>query len=136
MDVRSEALPATGVLLRRGLLKRCPRCGSGRLFTRWIQMVDRCPRCNYLFEREEGFFLGAYVINFAAMEIGLIICMIISFGLTLPDPPTGKLAIIGCVVGVIVPILTYPFSKTIWTAIDLAMHRGTADRVGHNRFET
>lgn len=99
-------------------------------------MVERCPGCNYRFEREEGFFLGAYVINFAAMEIGLIISMIVGFGLTLPDPPTAKLAAMGCVVGVVVPIFTYPFSKTIWTAIDLAMHRDTADTVGHNRFET
>jgi hypothetical protein len=25
---------------------------------------------------------------------------------------------------VIAPIVFYPFSKTLWTAIDLAMHRG------------
>jgi hypothetical protein len=98
-------------------------------------MVERCPGCNYRFDREEGFFLGAYVINFGVMELGLIVCMVVAFAVTLPDPPTGKLALIGCAVGVIVPLWFYPYSKTIWTAIDLAMHRNTADRVGHNRFD-
>lgn len=96
-------------------------------------MVDRCPRCRYLFDREEGFFLGAYVVNFAVMELALAITMIVGFGMTLPDPPTGKLAAIGVVVGVLAPVVSYPYSKTIWTAIDMAMHRNTADAVGHNR---
>ena len=31
-------------------------------------MAERCPRCGMRFEREEGFFLGAYVVNFAVTE--------------------------------------------------------------------
>ena len=50
-------------MLGRALLKRCPLCGAGKLFTGWFRMKERCPGCGYLFEREEGFFLGAYVIN-------------------------------------------------------------------------
>lgn len=31
--------------LWRGLLGRCPRCGSGGLFRRYLQVADRCPTC-------------------------------------------------------------------------------------------
>ena len=31
---------------------------------------------------------------------------------------------IGLALAVVVPIVFYPFSKTIWTAIDLIMHHG------------
>jgi uncharacterized protein (DUF983 family) len=58
-------------MLIRGLLRRCPRCGSGTLFRGWFQMVERCPRCGYTFEREESFFLGAYVINLAITQVAL-----------------------------------------------------------------
>jgi uncharacterized protein (DUF983 family) len=128
-------IPSNRRLLWRGLRKKCPICGGGRLFTRWVGMKDRCPTCGYLFAREDGFFLGAYVVNFAFMEGSLGLFMIAAFAMTVPDPPTVTLAALGCVVAVLAPIFFYPFSKTIWTAIDVAMHRNTADAVGHNRFE-
>ncbi len=87
-------------------------------------MITRCPRCGYLFDREEGFFLGAFVINFIVTEallgvvLGVLIVMEASGGASIG-------LIIGAAVGVaiIVPIFFYPFSKTVWTAIDMAMHR-------------
>lgn len=60
--------PSPARMLTRGLLRRCPVCGSGGLFTGWFKMRDRCPRCRYTFAREEGFFLGAILMNFAVAE--------------------------------------------------------------------
>ena len=105
----------------RGIVRHCPRCGGGKLFTGWLKMQPRCPRCGMCFEREEGFFLGAYVVNFGVMIIALALFIGIGVGLTLPDPPPGKLALGGMAVGVIVPILFYPMSRTVWSAIDLIM---------------
>src|SRR5206468_2765022 len=59
-------------MLWRGVTKRCPRCGSGHLFSRWFDLAPDCPRCGYRFEREEGFFLGAYVINLAISELAVV----------------------------------------------------------------
>jgi uncharacterized protein (DUF983 family) len=109
-------------MLARGLLRRCPRCGAGGVFRRWFTMVDRCPRCDYTFEREEGFFLGAYVINLAITQVALVAFIAGGIIATLPDPPALQLTLIGVVVAVGTPLLAYPFSKTIWTAIDLTMH--------------
>src|SRR5687768_5217459 len=70
--------PTTWTLVRRGFMKRCPRCGGGRLFEGWFRMKDRCPTCGYLFEREPGFFVGAYLINFAITE-GLLFVLLMGF---------------------------------------------------------
>jgi uncharacterized protein (DUF983 family) len=118
--------PSRRHMLARGLVKRCPLCGSGRLFERWTKLRERCPRCGHRFERkaEEGFFLGAYVINFVVVEIviGIIAAIYIAElaggGTVSVWPYVGAAA----AAAVVVPILGYPFSKTTWAAIDLAIH--------------
>jgi uncharacterized protein (DUF983 family) len=40
--------------LRRGLAKRCPHCGEGRLFAGWSRHLDRCGVCGLVFERNPG----------------------------------------------------------------------------------
>lgn len=34
-----------GLALRRGLMLRCPACGEGKLFRKFLKIVDRCPHC-------------------------------------------------------------------------------------------
>ncbi|HUP87054.1 MAG TPA: DUF983 domain-containing protein [Acidimicrobiales bacterium] len=113
--------PRPTLMLLRGLCKRCPRCGGGKLFRGWLQMKPLCPRCGMCFEREEGFFLGAFVVNFGVMLLSLALFIVIGVASTMPDPPPGKLAAAGMLVGVLVPILFYPMSRTFWSAIDLIM---------------
>ncbi|MCE2454048.1 MAG: DUF420 domain-containing protein, partial [Nitrospinae bacterium] len=57
--------------LRRGCALMCPRCPEP-LFTGPFRMHERCPGCGYLFEREQGYFVGAIYINYA---ITIIICL-------------------------------------------------------------
>ncbi len=84
-------------------------------------MKPTCPRCGLRFEREEGFFLGAFVVNFGVMLLSLAVFITVGVAVTLPDPPPGKLALAGAVVGVIIPVFFYPMSRTFWSAIDLVM---------------
>lgn len=111
-------------MLRRGLVKHCPLCGSGHLFTGWFTMRERCPGCGYLFEREEGFFLGAYVVNLAVAE-GLVLLLavvpcIILFA-NYPDVSVVPVILAGVAAAIVGPLVFYPFSKTVWTAIDLIL---------------
>ena len=111
-------------MLGRSLLKRCPICGTGRLFSRWFRMKERCPGCSYLFEREEGFFLGAYVINLAIAQGAVIFLAVVPLIFRLAADPDASIApfLIGGGIGAIVaPIVFYPWSKTIWTAFDLIL---------------
>ena len=50
-------------LLWRGLIKSCPVCGERQLFSKWVKMVERCPKCNLRFERIEGHWVGAVGMN-------------------------------------------------------------------------
>lgn len=113
--------PRIGTMLRRGLHRRCPSCGTGRLFTGWFAMVDRCPGCGMRFSREEGFFIGALFVNFAVTEAVLFGWLVGAFLLTLPDAPVPSIAAGAAAICIVVPLVVYPFSKTIWAAIHLAM---------------
>jgi uncharacterized protein (DUF983 family) len=43
---------------------RCPRCGEGRMFRGAFAMNDPCPVCGLIFQREEGYFLGAMYVSY------------------------------------------------------------------------
>jgi hypothetical protein len=110
-------------MVARGLVRHCPRCGGGHLFAGWVRLKPRCPTCGLHFEREEGFWLGAYVINMALGESGLVVFFIVLIAVAFNggriDPlPFGTAAVLICVGG---PLLTYPISRTAWSAIDLIM---------------
>lgn len=110
----------TGRLIRRGLTRRCPVCGSGHVFHRHFSMVERCPRCHYRFEREQGGFIGAVGINTIVTFIVLLVVVVTSFVLTYPDGAAIALAVT-LTAAVVLPIAFYPYSKTLWVAIELAM---------------
>jgi uncharacterized protein (DUF983 family) len=44
----------TGEVLRRGLRRRCPRCGEGALFRRWLEIHERCSHCNLVYQPDHG----------------------------------------------------------------------------------
>jgi xanthosine utilization system XapX-like protein len=93
-------------------------------------MVSECPTCAYHFEREEGFFLGAMVVNIAITEALIIGVIAIGFGVTLPNPPLVKLAVIAGLGGFLMPFLAYPFTKTTWSAVDMIMRGSMGESYG------
>ena len=110
----------------RALLRRCPRCGWGRLFRGWFRMVDRCPGCGYHFERraEDGFFLGAYVLNLAVTESVLAAVLFGYIVVRSGADGSGALwpvFVVAGLVAIALPLAFYPFSKTLWAAVDLAV---------------
>lgn len=90
-------------------------------------MVGRCPSCGLSFSREEGAWLGSFVISFAVTEGLLAVIIAVSIAVTLPDPPALRLTILAGLAMIAFPIAFYPFSKTIWAAIDLTMHGSDVD---------
>ena len=108
-------------ILARGLVARCPACGSGRLFERWFFMKERCPTCDLLFERVEGHWIGSLGTNttviFALMLIVLLTVSLIAY----PDPVVAELLIVEVTIVLVGPLLFFPSSRTLWTAIDMLM---------------
>ena len=116
--------------LWRGLRRRCPRCGHGRLFRRYFELVPRCPGCGLRFEREEGYWAGALIVNIAAVMLAFFAVFVGGMILFWPDVRWGWLLFATVAVNGIVPIAFYPHSKTIWMALDVLMHR--MDRGDHS----
>ena len=112
---------------------RCPNCGAGGLFRRWVFMRDTCPRCHlFLDRREPDYFLGGYVVNFVAAEFMIAGGALAAILLTWPTVPWNaiKWSLIAFMIPF--PVFTYPWSKTLWLAIDLQLRPVTlADFEGH-----
>jgi len=108
-------------LAGRALRLRCPNCGGRGIWRSWLRMADRCPTCGMHLERgESGYLVGSYMFNmiaaelvFAAVFIGVLIA-------SWPDPPWTLLQYGGGVLMILMPVLFYPFSKTLFLAFDLA----------------
>jgi uncharacterized protein (DUF983 family) len=113
-------LRRTGRFLLRALRLRCPQCGRGRMFEKWLKQLPRCSVCHLKFDRgEHDYFIGAYTINLIVAELAVVAGMLLGMYLTWPDVPwnTIKWMLLPLAIGL--PLLTYPFSKSIWLAIDL-----------------
>ena len=111
-------------MLWRGIRRRCPRCGERDVFASYFKLKPSCPRCGMSFEREEGFWLGAYVINFGVGEgmVGLLLMVFLFVKVNNPDVPLAPWLISGTVLGIVLPLLFFPSSRTVWAAFDLAMN--------------
>jgi uncharacterized protein (DUF983 family) len=109
--------------LFRGLTRRCPACGQGKLFRRWFTLAERCPRCGLVFEREEGAFLGSLAINYGVTGVSTIATVGVMLARSLPDPSIFTITATAILMTLFLPLLFYPFAKTTWAAIDVLMHR-------------
>ncbi len=114
--------PSFRQLLLRALQLRCPHCGGRKIFASFFELKERCPTCGIRLERgENDYFVGAYLFNLIAVELILFVCVCGFVYVTWPDPPwdlityvTAFLMLSGCV-------FCYPFAKTTWLAVDLAI---------------
>ena len=115
-------------MLGRGATRRCPRCGAGKLFHHWFAMVQHCPRCGMKFEREPGYWTGAIAINTIVVGGLFTIVLVVTMILTVPDIPWVTVLLVVVPLMTIGPLIVYPFSKTLWLAVDL----GFLQRLGIN----
>ena len=100
-------------------------------------MLDSCPRCQLLFERDEkDYFIGSYTLNFIGAELMIVGAGLVVLFATWPDVPWNALKWGLLALMVPFPFFTYPFAKTIWLAVDLLFRPPTlADFAGHGENE-
>jgi ribosomal protein S27AE len=97
--------------------EKCPNCKQGTVFTqnkrlfRLPEMFQKCGVCNYKFEREPGYFIGAMYLSYGlAVLQGLI-----SFFLTYYFFPNLSVEWLICVV--ILTILLFAKKNFKWSRI-------------------
>ena len=110
-------------MFRRALLRCCPWCGARKTFIRrWLGRYDRCRTCGIKWHREHGFELGPTALNVVITFFILGVGMVIGFVTTAPDFNAGLLTTVFIALAIIVPIIAYPWTYTLWLAVDLAAH--------------
>jgi hypothetical protein len=66
------------------------------------------------------FWIGAYVFNLAIGEFLAIGIPIVWVVLTWPNPSWNRVEALAAVLCILLPILFFPFSRTLWLAWDLS----------------
>lgn len=120
-------------LMARAARLRCPNCGGGPLFRRWIVMESTCPRCHLRTDRGEAdYFIGGVLLNFIVAELLICAGALIGILATWPEVPWGWIQVYLLVLMIPVPVFFFPWAKTLWLAVDLIFRPVTlADLDGH-----
>jgi uncharacterized protein (DUF983 family) len=108
-------------VLWRGLRRRCPLCGGGSCFRTFFRVKDRCPRCNFPINREEGHWIGAIGINTIVSFGLLLLTFVVVFALTWDDRSAPLAFGAAFAVAAITPIVFFGPSQTLWSGIYLLM---------------
>lgn len=120
-----EERPATAVETPRtawgniwGLLRgRCPRCLTGRMFRGPFAMNDPCPTCGLLFQREEGYFLGAMYFSYALGSFLLFPAFYVATHF-LPSWDGTWVAVLVWVLYLPFVPMVFRYSRAIWIYLD------------------
>ncbi len=117
-------------MLWRALRLRCPNCGGGPLFVHWLRIRPRCPVCRLRTERgEHDYFLGSMTVNLLASEGAWAGLLVIVLATTWPNVPWGLVQVLGPILMVAAPFCFWPFTKTVWLAVDLMFRPVTPDEL-------
>jgi uncharacterized protein (DUF983 family) len=113
--MRRDGRQVSATLLR-ALRLRCPACGLSSVFRRPFKVRHHCPACGALFQREEGFFVGALMINVVTTE-GAVLA---AYGLLLlalggKDAPVLPVLF---AVALLFPFAFYHHAWSLWLAAD------------------
>ncbi|MGA7227440.1 MAG: DUF983 domain-containing protein [Acidimicrobiia bacterium] len=115
--------PSAGTItmIGRALRRRCPRCGA-KAFQSYFSLNEDCTSCGLHFEREEGYWVGALIINTTITFGTFIVIFVGGILITWPDVPWALLMGLTVGINLILPIVFYPQSKTIWNALEMSWH--------------
>jgi uncharacterized protein (DUF983 family) len=97
------------------LLRRCPKCGKGKLFKGLLSMHQKCPHCDMIFEREQGYYTGAMFVNwfFAVFLITPLWVYMLFSGINF----WLSVVLIAIILTLCVPMF-FQFSRTLWLYFD------------------
>jgi len=111
----------------RGLTRRCAWCGDLRgYFLGWFKRQEQCRNCGHGYRRgDHAFELGAVTANMILTFGSILIAILLTVVLTLPDISIPLVVGVSCAIALVGPLVYYPVSYTLWQAIDLIMRPPT-----------
>lgn len=102
--------------LARGARLRCPACGRRPVFQSPFRVRPHCPACGVVFQREEGFFVGAIMLNVITTEAAVMSAA--AFGLLAFPGRAALLLGLLLAVALLFPIAFYHHAWSLWLAGD------------------
>lgn len=120
-------------MLLRGLFRRCAWCGGrGAFFTGWFGKQTTCKTCGLNWRRKDvGYELGAAAVAAIICMGPLVLTLGVMVAITWPSVSVVPMFVALGVGALILPVLLYPSSYTMWQAVDILMRP-----VGPDDFET
>jgi uncharacterized protein (DUF983 family) len=103
-------------ILRRFLTLRCPVCGRSKILERPFRIAEQCNSCNAVFKREEGFFVGALLINVVTTELVILAASIITMSVLNLESQYALTILF--FIAVTFPIAFYHHSWSLWLTFD------------------
>ena len=115
--------PPLPKMLFRGLFRRCAWCGGkGAFYTGWTKKQATCKTCGLNWRRDDvGYELGAAATAAIICMGPLVLLLGIIVGFTWPEVNAVPLFIVLGVGAIVLPLLLYPSSYTIWQGVDIIM---------------
>ena len=113
-------------MLGRALARRCVVCGGRGVFSGYFTLREACPSCGFPFEREEGYWVGAMILNIGGAQLAFFAFLLGGLTLTWPDPPWIFFLVGGISLMIAFPIAFYPWSKALWLCGDLMVRPSEA----------
>jgi uncharacterized protein (DUF983 family) len=101
------------------LRARCPRCREGRMFRGSVTMNDPCPVCGLLFQREEGYFLGAMYFSYVLASVILTVFYFVLAAL-LPDLNGAVLVLVALIPFLPLVPAVFRYSRVLWVYFERA----------------
>lgn len=91
---------------------RCPNCGSWKLWSNLLTLHKRCPDCDLLVHRSEGFFLGPLSINYGVTAFFCLPLVLFAYRADWLDYQAAVVAAIVVAIGF--PVVFYRFAWGLW----------------------
>ncbi|MBM3684298.1 MAG: hypothetical protein FJW83_07140 [Actinobacteria bacterium] len=123
------ATPSYLALALRALTLRCPQCGTRGVLANWFRLEESCPTCGLRTDRVAGHWVGGVGVNTIVSFGVLAIVVVVGAIVTYPHVPMVPMMTAGIGTAVGMPILFWPFSQLVWTAVDLGMRPATLEEL-------
>lgn len=116
-------VPKLRTLLWRGFNKKCPRCGQGPIYKRWIKMRNHCSECGLHYLPDQGDLWGPLVF---LDRVLFIIPLVVLFYFRVRHPNWTLFVLVGGLTASVL-IFTVPHRLGMSLAIDYLIRRKAGD---------
>jgi len=106
-------------IVRRAANWRCPNCGRGRLFRGVFRMLPRCPECGLSYFPEQGYYVGAMIINYVATTAVVVAIFLLSVLVRdFTTLSTNSKILLWMAFAIVLSLLLVRHSYSFWLGID------------------